>query len=277
MVFPVPAASGIASTHASDGSYCLLVSSCDAYADCWPPFFTLFARFWPLPTPAIYLNTETQAFAFPGLDIRCPRVGLEAGRELAWGERLLACLARIPYEIVLYVQEDYFINDTVDIATIGRLVRLMQREHISHISLMPAGRPGTASEHSFLNEIDQRAEYRVSAQAGLWRRTSLISYLRRHETVWEFEWYGTRRARRRRDSFFYVDEDYERVHGKRIIPYWPTGIMHGRWVREAVEDLFAAHDIGVNYANRGFYDPENDVWGRQPLLVKAVRRLRSIR
>lgn len=261
----------------SNASYCLLVSSCDAYADSWPPFFTLLARFWPLPIPTIYLNTETQAFAFPGLDIHCPRVGLEAGHELAWGERLLACLARIPYEIVLYVQEDYFINDTVDVEMVGELVRLMERERTSHISLMPIARPGTRSEHRFLTEMDQRAEYRIAAQAGLWRRASLISYLRRHETVWEFEWYGTRRARRRRDSFFYVNEEYERARGARVIPYWPTGIQHGRWVREVVEDLFAAHDIRVDYASRGFYDPEDDTWGRRPLLVRAIRRLRSIR
>ena len=54
----------------------MLVSSCDAYADCWDPFFALFAKFWQSPRPVIYLNTETRQFEDPRLDIRCPRVEL---------------------------------------------------------------------------------------------------------------------------------------------------------------------------------------------------------
>ena len=127
------------------------------------------------------------------------------------------------------MQEDYFIDDTVDVAMLDRLVALMEREPISQVSLMPDGRPGTSSGHEFLSTIDRRAEYRISAQAGLWRKSALRSYLRRHETVWEFEWYGTRRARRRRDSFLYVNREYEELHGKRVVPYVGTGVLQGRW------------------------------------------------
>lgn len=258
------------------GSYCLLVSSCDSYADCWHPFFTLLSRYWQPPVPPIYLNTETQSFAFPGLTIRCPRVELSSGRRLPWGERLLRTLDQIPYEIVLYLQEDYFINDTVDVAMIDDLVNLMQSDEISHVSLMHIRRPGVTTDRPYVSRMGQRAEYRISAQAGLWRKAALQSYLRRHESVWEFEWYGTRRARRKRDSFFYVNQDYDRAHGKQVVPYRATGVVHGLWARKIVEDLFAAHGIEVDFAARGFYDPENDTWKQKPRLLRAVRRLRSI-
>jgi hypothetical protein len=113
-------------------------------------------------------------------------------------------------------------------------------------------------------------------QAGLWRKSALKSYMRRHETVWEFEWYGSRRARRRREPFFYVNEQYEARLGKRVFPYRATGVVHGRWVREIVEDLFDAHDIDVDYSRRGFLDQDNDSWGQRPLRTRALRRLRSI-
>jgi hypothetical protein len=257
-------------------SYCLLVSSCDAYADCWLPFFTLLAEYWRPHDHAIYLNTETQAFAFADLDIRCPRVGLTTSGKLAWSGRLLRCLDTIPYEIVLYLQEDYFIKDTVDVSMIERLVGLMVREGISYVDLNRSPRPGQESRYRFLSHIDQRADYRISAQAGLWRVSALKSYLRRHETVWEFECYGTRRARRKRDTFFYVNDEYEETYTKKIIPYDATGVVHGRWVKTLVEDLFAAHNIPVDYAPRGFYDPCDDVWNRRSLLTKAARRIRSI-
>jgi hypothetical protein len=258
--------------------YCLLVNSCDAYSDCWHPFFTLLARYWQPHTHAIYLNTDTQAFAFPDLDIHCPRVGRTTSRDLTWSDRLLRCLESIPYEIVLYLQEDYFIKDTVDVSMIDWLVDLMAREGISHVSLERSsalGR-GEASSHQFLSHIAQNAKYRISTQAGLWRVSALRSYLRRHETVWEFEWCGTIRARRKRDAFLYVNEEYRETHGKTVIPYDPTGLVHGRWARDVVEHLFADHGIDVEYGIRGFYDARHDPWKRRPLLTRAVRRLRSI-
>jgi hypothetical protein len=262
----------------ADQSYCLLVSSCDAYSDCWAPFFTLLARYWQSHPYAIYLNTETQAFAFPDLEIHCPRVGLTAPRDLTWSECLLGCLERVPYEIVLYLQEDYFIKHTVDVAMIQRLADLMAHESITHISLgrSPTLMSGEKSPHEFLSRIAQNADYRITTQAGLWSVSALRSYLRRHETAWEFEAYGTRRARRKRDTFLYVNEEYEEMHGKKVIPYDPSGVVHGRWARDVVEDLFAAHGIHVDYANRGFYDEGDDDWNRRPLLTRAVRRLRSI-
>jgi hypothetical protein len=259
-------------------SYCILVSSCDAYEDCWRPFFTLLATYWQPNGHSVYLNTETRACEFPGLDIHCPRVGLATTRDLTWSERLVRCLDNIPYEIVLYLQEDYFINDIVNVSMIDQLVELMERDHLSHISLERSSelKSGQKSSYRFLSHIDQRAEYRISAQAGLWRVSALKSYLRRHETVWEFEWYGTRRARRKKDTFLYVNEEYQEAHGKKVIPYIPTGVVHGRWVRNVVQDLFADHGIDVEYSLRGFFDVRDDVWNRKPLLIRAVRRLRSI-
>jgi hypothetical protein len=252
-----------------------LVSSCDAYADCWPPFFKLLATQWSSPVPPVYLNTETRAYTFPGLDIRCPRVGLTESRELAWSDRLRRCLDRIPYEIVLYLQEDYFIDAPVDVETIESLVTLMDQETLTHVSLMRGRRSVSPAPYPGLSRLDQRTQYRISAQAGLWRRSGLRSYLRRHESVWEFEWYGTERARRKRDTLLCISDEYEQTHGTKVISYHATGIANGRWARPVV-DLFAAHEIKIDYAVRGFYDPADHVADRGPLVRRATRRLRSL-
>lgn len=260
-------------------SYCVLVSSCDAYADCWAPFFTLLATYWQPCAQAIYLNTETQSFSFPGLLIHSPRVGLASSQTLTWSDRLLRCLDSVPYDIVLYLQEDYFINAMVDVPMIDHLVEIMERDHLGHVSLERSSKltPGPNSHYCFLSHIDQRAEYRISTQAGLWRVSALKSYLRRHETIWEFEWYGTRRARRKKDTFFYVNDDYQKAHGQKVIPYVPTGVVQGRWVRKVVVDLFAKHRIKVDYTERGFHDEAASIYTRSPILIRAARRLRSLR
>ena len=257
--------------------YCLLVSSCDAYSDCWLPFFTLLARYWSSNSRLIYLNTETKPFSFPELAISCPVTGLGSSKRLPWSARLLRCLDVIPCRYVLYLQEDYFLRDAVDVPRLDSLVSLMHRHGISHIGLERGltARPGPKSDYPFLSYIAPRAEYRISAQAGLWDVAALRSYLRRHETVWEFEWYGTRRAWRRPDSFLYVDLDYEETFGKKIFPYDPTGVVDGRWVREVVEDLFATHGIEIDYSVRGFHDPSAPP-AKASVVRRGIRRIRSL-
>jgi hypothetical protein len=255
----------------------MLVSSCDAYEDCWLPFFTLLATYWPSFDSPIYLNTETKCFSFPGLDIRCPRPELAARRRLGWSDRLMRCLDTVDEDIVLYAQEDYFLKEPVDVEMLDQMVRLMRHDGLSHISLVRGQRTGTPSRYEFLDCIDQRSNYRISAQAGLWQVPVLKSYLRRHETVWELEWYGSRRARRRPDSFFFVNRHYEESAGRRFVfPYRGTGVVHGKWVQGIVGDLFATHGIDVDYSQRGFLDHSTDDWSRPPALRRAVRRLRSL-
>jgi len=258
--------------------YCVLVSSCDAYADCWLPFFSLLERYWPTPRPPVYLNTETQSFVFPGLDVRCPRVSRNSRKSLTWSERLLRCLETIPYEVILYVQEDYFLKAQVDVTMMKSLVDLMLDDSVSHISLVADGRPGQRSRYPCLSHIARSAEYRISAQAGLWRLAALRSYLRSHETIWEFEWYGTRRARRRKDTFFFVNEEYTEITGRELVfPYDGTGVEQGLWRRSVVEDLFARHGIAVDYSGRGFLEENGGYVRRRPTrAVRAVRRLRSL-
>jgi hypothetical protein len=267
-----------ANTARMNSSYCILVSSCDAYADCWAPFFQLFEKYWHPYNHDIYLNTETTTYAYNDLVLYCPTPGLSAPAPLGWGDRLMRCLAALPYDIVLYLQEDYFLKADADVQAIDRLADLMLRDGLSHISLLSRSATlgnGQASEYPCLSPIPQKADYRISMQAGLWSVSALTSYLRRHETVWEFEWYGTRRARRRRDTFLYVNDTYEEQRGKPMFPYDATGVAHGRWARDVVEELFAAHNIDINYGIRGFYD-ENAFWDRGPRAARAVRRLRSL-
>jgi hypothetical protein len=183
-------------------------------------FFTLLAKSWQPSDYTIYLNTETKSFSFPGLDIRCPRVGLAASRELGWGKRLRRCLETIPLQTVLYLQEDYFVKDTADVPLVDRVARLMADEHIAHINLMWRS-PGQRSSYRFLSHMDQRAEYRVSAQAGLWKASVLRTLLRGHETVAEFEWYGGGRGGGGTPS--YTSTTTTRRNTARRHPYDGTG------------------------------------------------------
>jgi len=259
--------------------YTILVNSTDSFDDCWYPFFKLFSKYWDGEKPKIVLNTETKDFSYGGLDISCSKTAeCSTSRRPAWGECLIRCLDQIRTDIVLYLQEDYFLNHFADVAQVNQFVKIMTEEHYSHISLVTFsnGGPCTTSQHTHLWEIDQKAPYRISLQAGLWRKDRLRFYLRRHETPWQFEVWGSKRAHRIKDSFLCISHDVFDDRLRQIIPYAPTGIVEGKWNRKAVCRLFLENGIELDFTRRGFYDLRHESRVKKPLVTRVLARLRSL-
>ncbi|MBD2594938.1 hypothetical protein H6G74_11430 [Nostoc spongiaeforme FACHB-130] len=236
----------------------ILVNSTDSFEDCWQPFFTLFAKYWSDCPHPIVLNTETKVFSYPGLNIQCSQVGVndDSGTRPSWSDCLIRCLDKINSQYILYVQDDYFLNDYVNTTILYDFLEIMECEGYSHIRLretLGLGPYNPSSKYPLLWEIPQRANYRIGLQAGLWVKDRLKFYLEPNETGWEFERWGSIRARKIKDSFFCQNLDYFNGQEKYIFPYYPTGIVQGKWLEAAVVDLFKQNHIEVDYSIRGFY------------------------
>jgi hypothetical protein len=249
--------------------FTIIVNTSDAYADCWDPFFTLFKRYWPGCTAPILLNTEKRSYGVSGLDVQATRVEEHAGRRLTWSECLLACLSRVDSPIVMYLQEDYFLEEPVDERRLAAIVAWMSANaNVATVGLTTFGARGPygPSPLPTLWEVDRRARYRASLQAGLWRMESLRTLLRAEENGWMFEIYGTRRSRTFPGAFLTVNHNDE--HRRRVFPYSHAGIVKGQWHR-TVPALFAANGISVPFERRGFYSP-------RPRLLEKFRTLRKL-
>jgi len=238
----------------------ILVNSCDAYEDCWEPFFRLFTHYWPGCKYPIILNTETKIFQLPGLDIRVFNSGLIHGHTPQWGHRMRECLQNIESDVILYLQEDFFLNNYVDAALINEFsdyIRNMSWTHefTMHIGLCPMSSHGPfhLTEHPLLWEVDRSAHYRFSLLPGLWNRKDLLSYLRPEDTGWSLEETSHIRARRTAKRILTVNRHEFTLAGRQIYPFYPSGIIRGKWLREAVEVLFAREHIDVDFSIRGFY------------------------
>ncbi|HYO76959.1 MAG TPA: hypothetical protein VE010_10890, partial [Thermoanaerobaculia bacterium] len=73
----------------------ILVASCDAYADVWSPFFTLFFRHWSDCPYPIHLGTNFESFDDPR--VRTIRVGADRG----WAAGLSSMLEQLSATHVL--------------------------------------------------------------------------------------------------------------------------------------------------------------------------------
>lgn len=255
-----------------DLKYSILVNTSDGYEDCWGPFFKLLKKYWPDCDAPIYLNTGKKIWTtseFPNL-ISC-QSERSAAQNLTWSQCLLNGLECIETPLVLYFQEDYFVDKYVDSERIKQAVEYMvENDDVSHIALTKhcSLGPYDGCEVPWLQKIQQSAKYRISTQAGLWRVNKLISYINSNENGWMFEIYGSMRAKRITDVF--LSAKWDDRNGP-VIDYIHTGIIKGKWKSEIV-DVFRANDIDVNFTIRGFYVMREGISSKLDLLKKVLEQ-----
>lgn len=256
--------------------YSVFVNTCDSFDDCWAPFFTLLRKNWPSCGAPIFLNTENAVWTAPDVAIHCTRVQTGSQRRLTWSECLLAGLEQVKTPLVLYLQEDYFINRPVRADVIEAAADyMMTHPAVKHVALTAHGSRGPHSDaaEEWLQTIGQRAAYRISTQAGLWRVETLRSYLRPEESGWMFEIFGTWRARSRSETFLCVR--FDAASGGPAIDYLHTGIIKGKWLPD-IQSVFERNNIVIDYTKRGFYRAQPSLLRKLEMVRQLVRRPRHM-
>ncbi len=239
--------------------YSILINTCDKFEDCWNPFFKLFKLYWPDCEGTIYLNTEYKDYCFPSLNIipvkGCEKHHLPRNKHATWSQCLKWALEEMNTDVVLYMQEDYFLNNKVDTSMFNHFLDIIcSNKEISCIQLTSESFPEAApSEIKYLSYGDVNHYAYVSCQASLWRKDILKSLIREYESAWNFEWYGSKRAKYLNLQFLTVSRSLVKTGKYEIIPYIFTGVIGGKWYRPTV-DLFAKHNIPMDFSIRGFHE-----------------------
>jgi hypothetical protein len=236
--------------------YSIFINTTDSFEDCWFPFFTLFKKYWPEYTGKIYLNTETKVYTHNGLNIICIQNNIVSPyKKITWSECLIRALDVIEEDVILYMQEDYFLKDFVKNEVFETFVELIiHNSKIDCIHLTDQGSPSyKISEHPNLYTVPKIHQDRISCQAALWKKDILKQYPRKYETAWNFEWWGSKRAAILKHNFYVVDKNWVRLNTFEIIPYLFTAVVGGRWLKEVVS-LCDDHNINIDYSKRGFYE-----------------------
>jgi hypothetical protein len=257
-------------------SFAIFVNTCDKFEDCWLPFFKLFSTYWPGYKGVIYLNTDYKDFKYPGLNIVCLKnaEAKQDAHKITWSECLIRGLTNIENEVVLYLQEDYFLKGAVQGKLISEYAELIRKSDVACIHLTDQNTSGPfirSSPYHNLWIIGIDAPYRVSCQAALWNKERLLTYLKKYESAWNFEEFGTKRSRLKKDTFLTVDRNMVKINEFEIIPYVFTGIVQGKWFEEVIP-LFEEHDISVDYSIRGFVGARMP----KPFLKKVEYKLSKV-
>lgn len=241
----------------TNNKFSILINTCDNFEDCWKPFFVLFKSYWPEYKGKIYLNTEYKEFSYSGLDIVCTKVcevnHVSKNERATWSQCLMWALQQIGTDLLLYMQEDYFLKGKVKNNIVEDFASLMLKNadikciHLTDQSVITTNK----SKYDNLYNVASKQRYRVSCQAALWQKSELTNIIRVKESAWEFEEFGSKRSTLLGGSYYAVDPGRVKLNEFEIIPYIFTGIIQGRWFEEIIP-LFKRHGIEIDYSNRGF-------------------------
>jgi hypothetical protein len=263
-------------------SYAILVNTCDKFEDCWYPFFKLFSVFWPDYKGKIYLNTEYKSFEFPGLNIECTKVcevnKISKNKIITWSQCLKWALEIIDSDIILYLQDDYFLAEKVQTYWIHYFTDIMTKSpEIPCIQLTQSGIPAIKkTKFEMLYKSDHNYFSFVSCQAALWQKNILLSLIRVHETAWNFEWWGSKRAKYMHYEFLVISPESFNANKNYILSYILTGVVAGKWYYPVVE-LFDKHGIEISYNKRGFYRENTTHTLKERIKTKvSIWKIRSI-
>ncbi|MCL7764556.1 hypothetical protein MPF19_14125 [Polaribacter sp. Z014] len=241
--------------------YSILVNTCDKFEDCWDPFFKLFSIYWPDYEGTIYLNTEYKGYSYGNLNIIAVKGALKNNipktERATWSDCFKWALETMNEDIVLYMQEDYFLNKKMDSNTFNTYVNAITTSKsidCIHLTDKSAGGDELFTINDLkLYSIPKHHKDRVSCQAALWKKEVLKSYLKPYESGWNFEWWGSKRAAYINHNFYTTNNNVNSDNGRNIIPYEVTGVIGGKWYPGVVQ-LFKDHNIEMDFSKRGFFE-----------------------
>lgn len=234
----------------------VLINSCDLYEDAWEPFIKLFHIQWrDCPYPFV-LNTESKEYK--GFLSEKVLTIHPLKTNITWSQRLCNCLKQINSEFVLFILDDYFIQNIVESNIFEHAHQLMKKNKTIGMSALSYGTSNVADgkfeDELFYSRIINEKN-KIWCRINLYRRDYLLSLIRDHESIWEFEEYASFRAQKL---------DYSIIQQKSNVPECFTffvkfedgfGISLRKWLPKNKE-LFDKYGIKVNYDNLGFLDLE---------------------
>lgn len=234
------------------GSIAIVVSSCDAFLDCWRPFAFFFRKYWSdCPFPVYLIVNE--------LPIRSRFIQpIVVGADRGWASNMQFALERIQTSHVLYFQEDYFLEAPVRKEQLAADIACAFEQNAEAFCFR--ARSELESDFQPINDrfgvVPRDSDARTRCQVTLWKREALLSVLRPGEDAWDMEARGSERTRNMLILSYGIRENP-------AIPYLMSAIVRGLWTPEALR-LCAEHHIAIAPHFRGTY--------RESSLLRRIAR-----
>lgn len=179
---------------------CLLIASCDAYAEIARVTIAQIARMWPDCQMKQYVVVNEDAAGFAGVQ------PILVGRDKGWSANLRWALAAVPETYIFLYIDDLFLTERVNNQNVEAKLLWAMKRGANYLRLNPYPRVDKPVEgESDILAIPNHIAYRTATVMSFWRKQCLHDLLDVTENAWQFETKGSERARGV-DDFFSTKE-----------------------------------------------------------------------
>lgn len=211
----------------------IMITSCDAYRDCWKPMIFSLDKYWPDCEWPRYIVTNYADEELPNTTI------IKVGDDLrSWCNLARMGMEQIDADYILFFQEDYWLGRKVDNEAIIAHVKYMDENHVDYLKIQDDIRRDNlriGDTDYCMNPIDRR--YAFNTAIAFWRKSVVPQLLPEDWDGWKFE----------RQITPYVAEHDIKINSqtlyssfysaKGITVILEAAIVRGVWTPAAVEFL----------------------------------------
>ena len=232
----------------------IIVNKCDAYEDVWVLFFSAFKEYWPKCAYKILINTESKSFNL-NFDNVTTHTSSMIGKKDNWGLRLKETLKSCNSEYVTMLYDDFVLEGQVDVKAIEQCIKWLDcNQDVTVFYFTHNSANVNIDDHRFAHfqAIPQTGDYKLNSAPALWRRSTLLNYIEDDDTPWAWEYFGSYRAYKNKQTFYCVKKEFESIY-----PYNYTmggAIYRGKWVGKIVVPLIAKYNLNIDLLQRGLAD-----------------------
>ena len=162
----------------------LMITSCDAYKDCWKPMIFSLDKYWPDCDYPRYIVTN-----FEEDNAIDKTIFVKVGDDKrSWCTLAKRGLEAIDAEYVFFFQEDYWLAQPVDDNAMNAHIQYMEENHIDYLKICKdvlRDKYRIGDTIYCRNPLDIR--YSFNTAMAIWRKESILPLLFDGWSGWEFE------------------------------------------------------------------------------------------
>lgn len=181
----------------------IFIASSDGYQECWRPIVHSFEKFWPDCEWPRYIVTNYKEEDLPNTTF------IKVGNDnRSWCNLMRMGLEKIDADYIIYFQEDYWINKTVDNNAILNHIRYCDEHNVDYLKIdrdMPRDKYRIGHSDYCDNPPDIR--YSVNTAIAIWRKSVMINLMVQDWNGWYFE----------RNIIPYIKEHSIKIKSERLL------------------------------------------------------------
>lgn len=240
----------------------ILILSCDKNTDLLNNFNILFNKFWATCQFKKYIGLEKSSFRLDGYTTL-------NSNSYGWSDRVKDYLNVIETEFVLIMLDDYWIEGNVKESDLMSYLEMMINDRkIANIAFSRIYSKGDNVLNKFLIERSKKGDYLLNLQIGIWSVHKLNTLLKKGESPWEAELFGSIRARKFTNYRFISlqNDDYMPIPFNRG---WL--IVQGSWNGYEVDKFRDVYGLSIDTDTRRIL---YSGWHKINFFSRVIRRLK---